>query len=138
MNVVSAMGLYKMPRRTAINGTLQFTSFNQNEALIPWTINPLINTPAVFAVFPHLAALPRSTAEAEAKGVNGLIGLNSRPFQRVSFNVRYRYNDRDNQTPHFDATEYVRFDAVPEENPAGLWNSSTPPERHLMPPRRSA
>ena len=81
MNVVSAMGLYKMPRRTAINGTLQFTSFNQNEALIPWTINPLINTPAVFAVFPHLAALPRSTAEAEAKGVNGLIGLNSRPFR---------------------------------------------------------
>jgi hypothetical protein len=42
MNVVSAMGLYKMARRTTINGTLQFTNQNQNEALIPWTINPVI------------------------------------------------------------------------------------------------
>jgi MtrB/PioB family decaheme-associated outer membrane protein len=119
-DVVSAMGLYKMPRRTTVNGTLQFTNQSQNEALIPWTINPLIASPAVYAVFPHLAALPRSTAEAEVKGVNALINLNSRPIRRVAFNVRYRYNDRDVQTPQFDATEYVRFDAVPEEIEAGL------------------
>jgi hypothetical protein len=29
--------------------------------------------------------------------------------------MRYRYNDHNNETPHFDAVEYVRFDAVPEE-----------------------
>ena len=115
MNVVSVMGLYKMPRRTTVNGTLQFTNQRQDEALIPWTINPVIANPTVYAAFPHLASLPRSTAEAEVKGVNALINLNSRPFRRVSFAVRYRYNDRDNQTPSFDATEYVRFDAVPEE-----------------------
>jgi MtrB/PioB family decaheme-associated outer membrane protein len=120
MNVVSAMGLYKMPAHTTVNGTLQFTDQRQNEALIPWTINPLIAQPSVYAVFPHLAALPRSTADAEAKGVNALINLNSRPFRRIAFNVRYRYNDRDNQTPTFDATEYVRFDAVPEEIEEGL------------------
>ena len=39
MNVVSIVGLYKMPRRTAVNGTLQFTNQTQDEALIPWTIN---------------------------------------------------------------------------------------------------
>ena len=115
MNVVSAMGLYKMPRRTTVNGTLQFTNQSQDEALIPWTINPVVANPTVYAAFPHLASLPRSTAEAEVKGVNALINLNSRPFRRVSFAVRYRYNDRDNQTPSFDATEYVRFDAVPED-----------------------
>jgi MtrB/PioB family decaheme-associated outer membrane protein len=115
MNVVSAMGLYKMPRRTTVNGTLQFTNQSQNEALIPWTINPLIANPSVYPFFPNLASLPRGTAEAEVKGVNALINLNSRPYRRISFNVRYRYNDRDNQTPQFDATEYVRFDAVPEE-----------------------
>ena len=120
MNVVSAMGLYKMARRTTINGTLQFTGQSQNEALIPWTINPVIANPTVYAAFPGLAALPRSTAEAEVKGVNALVNLNSRPFRRVSFNVRYLYNDRDNQTPQFDAREYVRFDAVPEEIEAGL------------------
>jgi MtrB/PioB family decaheme-associated outer membrane protein len=120
MNVVSAMGLYKMPRRTAINGTLQFTNQRQNDALIPWTINPLIAQPSVWAFFPNLAALPRSTAEAEVQGVNALINFNSRPFRHVAFNARYRYNDRDVQTPTFDATEYVRLDAVPEEIEEGL------------------
>jgi MtrB/PioB family decaheme-associated outer membrane protein len=120
MNVVSATGLYKMAGRTTINGTLQFTSQVQDEALIPWTINPVINSPTVFAAFPHLAQLPRPTAEAEAQGVNALVNFNSRPYRRVNFTVRYRYNERDVQTPPFDATEYVRFDAVPEEIEEGI------------------
>jgi MtrB/PioB family decaheme-associated outer membrane protein len=120
MNVVSATGLYKLPGRTTLNGTAQFTAQNQDEALIPWTINSVINTPAVFAAFPHLAQLPRATAQAEATGINTLLNLSSRPFRRVSFTVRYRYNDRDVQTPVFDATEYVRFDAVPEEIEEGF------------------
>lgn len=120
MNVVSATGLYKMPGRTTLNGTVQLTSQNQDEALIPWTINPVINSPVVFAAFPHLAQLPRPTAQAEAKGVNTLVNLSSRPFRPVNFTVRYRYNERDVRTPIFDATEYVRFDAVPEEIEEGF------------------
>jgi len=120
MNVVSATGLYKLPGRTTLNGTAQLTSQNQDDALIPWTINSVVNSPQVLAAFPHLATLPRATAQAEAKGVNALINLNSRPFRRVSFAVRYRYNDRDVRTPVFDATEYVRFDAVPEEIEEGF------------------
>jgi MtrB/PioB family decaheme-associated outer membrane protein len=120
MNVVSATALYKLPRRTTLNGTLQFTSQTQDETLIPWTINSAINTPAVFAAFPHLSQLPRATAEAEAKGVNTLLNLSSRPVRPVNFTVRYRYNERDVQTPTFDATEWVRFDAVPEESEEGL------------------
>ena len=115
MNVVSATGLYKLPSRTTLNGTVQLTSQTQDEALIPWTINSVINSPTVFAAFPHLAQLPRSTAQAEAKGVNTLLNLSSRPVRSVNFTVRYRYNDRDVRTPIFDATEYVRFDSVPEE-----------------------
>lgn len=120
MTVVSATGLYKLPRRTTVNGTLQLTTQEQDEALIPWTINSVINTPAVFAAFPHLASLPRATAQAEARGVNALVNLSSRPFRHVSFTVRYRYNERDVRTPTFDATEYVRFDAVPEEIEEGF------------------
>lgn len=120
MNVVSATGLYKLPRRTTVNGTLQLTTQEQDEALIPWTINSVIATPAVFAAFPHLASLPRATAQAEARGVNALVNLSSRPFRHVAFTVRYRYNERDVRTPTFDATEYVRFDAVPEEIEEGF------------------
>jgi MtrB/PioB family decaheme-associated outer membrane protein len=120
MNVLSATALYKLQRRTTLNGTLQLSSQNQNAPLIPWTINPLINSPVVVAAFPHLAQLPRATAEAEAKGVNALLSLSSRPYRRVNFAVRYRFNKRDVRTPLFDATEYVRFDAVPEENEEGF------------------
>ncbi len=131
MNVVSATGLYKLQHRTTVNGTVQFSSQNQNEPLIPWTINSLIDSPVVLAAFPHLAQLPRSTAEAEARGVNALISLSSRPYRRVSFAVRYRFNKRDVRTPVFDATEYVRFDAVPEENEEGF-SPQFDTSRHLF------
>jgi hypothetical protein len=120
MNVVSGTGMYKLRGRTTVNGTLQLTSQIQDEDLIPWTINPLLSTPAVVASFPHLAALPRQTAEAEAQGINALINVSSRPTRVTNFTVRYRYNERDVTTPAFDATEYVRFDAVPEENEEGF------------------
>jgi MtrB/PioB family decaheme-associated outer membrane protein len=120
MNVVSASGLYKLARRSSVNGTLQFTQQTQDETLIPWTINPVIDSPVVHAAFPHLAALPRATAMAEAKGVNALLNFSSRPYRGVNVTARYRYNKRDVQTPTFDATEYVRFDAVPEEIEEGF------------------
>jgi MtrB/PioB family decaheme-associated outer membrane protein len=120
MNILSATGLYKLPGRSTLNGTLQFTSQNQDDTLIPWTINPVIATPATYVNFPHLASLPRSTAQAEASGVNTLLNLSSRPSRRMNVTVRYRYNKRDVQTPVFDATEYVRFDAVPEEIEEGF------------------
>jgi MtrB/PioB family decaheme-associated outer membrane protein len=131
MSVIGATAFYKLQRRTTLNGTLQFTSQTQDEALIPWTINSVINTPQVFAAFPNLAQLPRSTAEAEAKGTNALMSVSSRPYQRVHLTVRYRYNDRDVQTPTFDATEYVRFDAVPEEIEEGLTHQFDT-SRHLF------
>jgi len=115
MHVVSATALYKVWRRTSINGTAQFTTQNQNDRLIPWTSNSVINSPLVIAAFPGLAQLPRETAEAKATGVNTLLNFNTRPSNLVNVSVRYRYNKRDVQTPIFDATEYVRFDAVPEE-----------------------
>jgi MtrB/PioB family decaheme-associated outer membrane protein len=131
MNVVSATGLYKLAGRTTLNGVVQLTSQTQDDDLIPWTINSVINTPAVFAAFPHLAQLPRPTAEAEAKGVNTLLSLSSRPVRAVNVTVRYRYNERDVQTPPFDATEYVRFDAVPEEIEEGI-SHQFDSSRHLL------
>jgi MtrB/PioB family decaheme-associated outer membrane protein len=116
MNVLSATGLFKIARATAVNGSLSFTNQEQDEALIPWTINNVINrnvgTPTSF---PHLAALPRNTAEASASGFNALVNFTTRPWAYLGLQAKYRYNDRDVETPEFDATEYVRFDAVPEE-----------------------
>jgi MtrB/PioB family decaheme-associated outer membrane protein len=115
LNTVSATGLYKMPNRTTINGTVSFTAMNQNDAIIPWTINPVIANAGVYATFPGLAALPRATAEAKVHGLNGAFNFTSRPNNFFGLTMRYRFNDHRNLTPHFNAEEYVRFDAVPEE-----------------------
>lgn len=115
MNTVSTTGLYKMPGHTNINGTVSFTAMNQNDQLIPWTTNSAINNPTVWATFPGLKALPRETAEASVHGVNAMFNLTSRPNRYFGLRMRYRFNDHKNLTPEFDATEYVRFDAVPEE-----------------------
>ncbi len=131
MHVVSASGLYRFWKRTSVNGVAQLTTQNQNDTLIPWTTNAVINQPLVFAAFPHLAHLPRGTAEAKATGVNTMLSFASRPWSRVNVNVRYRYNKRDVRTPAFDATEYVRFDAVPEENEEGV-SPQFDTSRHLF------
>ncbi len=115
MTVVSFMGLYKMPRRTTVNGTVQVIDQNQNDTLIPWTTNSVINQPLVWAAFPELAQLERTTAEAKVRAVNALINFSSRPTGMLGFNAKYRHNTHANVSRPFNATEYVRFDAVPEE-----------------------
>lgn len=131
MHVVSASGLYRFWKRTSVNGVAQLTTQNQNDTLIPWTTNSVINQPIVYAAFPHLASLPRATAEAKATGVNTMLSFSSRPVSTVNINVRYRFNNRDVRTPVFDATEYVRFDAVPEENEEGF-SPQFDTSRHLF------
>jgi len=115
MNVVSTTGLYKLPSHTTVSGTVSFTAMNQNDALIPWTTNSAIANPGVYATFPGLASLPRATAEASVHGLNSQFNFTSRPNNFFGLNMRYRFNDHRNLTPAFDAREYVRFDAVPEE-----------------------
>jgi MtrB/PioB family decaheme-associated outer membrane protein len=117
LNTFRVVGLYKMPNHTTLNGQLSFTSMKQDEQLIPWTTNTRIATPAVYALFPLLAKLPRESAEAEVRGVNALINFTTRPTDYFAFDMRYRFNDHQNHTPIFDASNNVRFDGVPEAVP---------------------
>ncbi len=115
MSVVSFMGLYKIARRTTLNGTVQIIDQSQNDDLIPWTINSVINQPVVWAAFPEIASLPRTTAEAKVRAVNALMNFSTRLTNKVGLTAKYRHNTHTNLTRPFDAVEYVRFDAVPEE-----------------------
>jgi MtrB/PioB family decaheme-associated outer membrane protein len=115
LNSFGATGMYKALPKTTVNGNVQLTYMRQNEALLPWTLNTSINNPAVLAAFPGLRALPRASAQAEVNSLNALFNLSSRPLPYLTIQARYRYNDHNNNTPHFDSREYVRFDAVPEE-----------------------
>jgi len=115
MSVVSFMGLYKFSRHTSVNGTVQISDQSQDDQLIPWTTNAVINQPLVWAVFPELAQLERGTAEAKVRGVNALFNFSSRPTTKMGITAKYRHNTHASLSRGFNATEYVRFDAVPEE-----------------------
>ncbi len=115
LNSVGATGMFKILPRTTVNGNIQLTAMRQNESLLPWSLNTSINNDAVFSAFPGLRALPRASADAEVDSFNALITLNSRPLRFLTIQARYRYNDHNNNTHHFDGREYVRFDGVPEE-----------------------
>jgi MtrB/PioB family decaheme-associated outer membrane protein len=115
LNAINAFGMYKLQRSTVVNGALTFTQMSSNDPLIPWTINPVLQTPAIFAAFPNLTTLPRATAQAKVDGLNAILNFTTRPNRFWGITARYRYNDHDNKTPAFNGTEYVRFDAVPED-----------------------
>jgi hypothetical protein len=111
----SWMGLIKLPRRTTANASFSMGANRQDDALIPWTTNSSINTPAVYAAFPALAELPRDTAKVYVNYATGTANVSSRAIKDVTLTARYRFNSRSDFTREFDAVEYVRFDAVPEE-----------------------
>lgn len=116
-NTFSGTAMYKLARRTTINGTLQFTQQSQDEEIIPFTTNALINSLAPNLGYPGLARLPRASADAGVDAINALINFNTRPTRYLTIQGRYRFNERDVTTPPFDATYNVRFDAVPENVP---------------------
>ncbi len=109
------MGMVKLPGRTTANASFSMASNRQDEALIPWTTNPVIANSTVYATFPSLASLPRSSADMSVNYTTGTMNLNSRPTKYVTLTVKYRFNSRSDLSPSFYSAETVRFDAVPEE-----------------------
>lgn len=61
----------------------------QNASLLPYTINPLLAA----------SALPATSFDAEVDTANYALTLTSRPFDKASVRLSYRYDERDNRTP---------------------------------------
>jgi hypothetical protein len=109
------MGMIKLPAKTTANASVSMGANRQDNALIPWTTNSTINTPATWAAFPELAELPRETSNMRVDYMSGNANVSTRAIKYLTLTGRYRFNSRTDFTSEFDAVEYVRFDAVPEE-----------------------
>jgi MtrB/PioB family decaheme-associated outer membrane protein len=118
MNMLSATAAYKLPARTRAYANLGLSRLDNNDALLPHTINTAI------PVIP----LPRQNADVSADVTSALLGYGGRPADKMWFNVRYKLYDWNNTTPEIDTPrgsttfpveEYVRFDQVVEEFIAG-------------------
>lgn len=113
---VNWMGMVKLPGRTTANASFSMGAGRQDAALIPWTTNGWGGASSnVYAAFPELASLPRDTADMYVNNASGTMNLSSRAIRHLTLTARYRFTSRNDFTRGFDAVEYVRFDAVPEE-----------------------
>ena len=64
----------------------------QNEALLPYTVNSNIVT----------TALPAGTLDARVDTTDYAVTVTSRPLDNVRIKFAYRYDERDNKTPVYD------------------------------------
>ena len=74
---------------TVVSFSLANGQGEQDESLLPYTINPNVNS----------AALPRVTTGAKVDTANYNLTLSSRPIANGRVRLRYRYDERENQTP---------------------------------------
>jgi MtrB/PioB family decaheme-associated outer membrane protein len=100
MNAVSVTGTLSLPARSRATAYVSVGEWNQNEPLLPFTINSAI------APIP----LARTTAEARADVTAFNVSYTSRPVDRAWFSVRLRRYDFDNQTPELPVTSQVAYD----------------------------
>jgi MtrB/PioB family decaheme-associated outer membrane protein len=98
---LSAAGYAKFAHRTQVTGNVSYGFWNNDEALQPFTIN---------SALPPIA-LPRSTAQAEARVFSGNLNLVSRPVKDWQLNARFREYDYDNRTSATIITQYVAYDS---------------------------
>jgi len=91
-------GSHLLTDTTRVTGLLSAGLMQQDEAFLPYTIN---------GVSP---ALPRSSLDGEVYVYAAQLGLSARPMSRLRVNARYRYDERDNQTPQADY-DYIILDS---------------------------
>jgi MtrB/PioB family decaheme-associated outer membrane protein len=97
---VSAAGYTKFARRTQLTGFISYGSWSNDEPLQPFTIN---------SALPQLA-LPRATAEVEAKVFSTNLNLVSRPSNDWRYSGRLRHYDYNNETPRAAIPQFVSYD----------------------------
>jgi MtrB/PioB family decaheme-associated outer membrane protein len=97
---VNVNGSYKLPAKSRATAAISIGTWSQNEPLLPATVNTALVAPVV----------ERPTAEAEARMVSMVYGVNSRPITNLWLNAKYRYYDYDNRTPRFDISSMVVAD----------------------------
>jgi MtrB/PioB family decaheme-associated outer membrane protein len=100
-NQIIASGGYELPWKTRIVGNTAFGWMTQDESFLPYTVNSslVVTTP-----------VPRNDLDGriDTRLVNFQIA--SRPIEKVRLDLRYRFDQRKNQTPR-DVYIYIRNDS---------------------------
>ena len=120
-NTISASGMYKLPARSSFNASLAISSLQQDDALIPFTINSVMQPGTTLKLSDGstwtAVAPERASAQADVRLTVGTFNFTSRPNRYFGLTAKYRYSNWDNRTPIFHNQYNVRFDGAPENVP---------------------
>lgn len=112
-------GSFKPVKGTRISAAASYGTFNQNQALLPFTVNTAI--PASDPTAVDALTAPRETAMAKAHISSLDLTLNSRLLKSVYLTAGYRYYDFANKIEELDIPNgYARLDQVWEAIPIAV------------------
>ena len=100
-NTFSAAASTTLPRHTRITGFLSYGVWNNDDPVLPFTIN------SALPVIP----LPRTTTEGKAGITSANVNFVSHPAADWRFSARLRDYDYNNKTPAFPVNQYVSYDS---------------------------
>lgn len=103
----SLSGSMVLPARTVVSGHASFGRMEQDESLLSYTVNDSIQA----------ASPPKNSADAQVDTTDLGLRVNSTPLQALSLEGRFRYWERDNDTPE-RSYDYVVTDLFNSLDPA--------------------
>lgn len=104
-----ASGGYNLPWwNTRITTSAAFGWMLQDDEYLPYSVNPAFAAPLSFP-------LPRNSLDGQIHNTLVNFQLHSEPIERARIDLRYHYDDRDNETPR-DVYVYVVNDTAPQAN----------------------
>jgi MtrB/PioB family decaheme-associated outer membrane protein len=109
LQTLSAAGYAKFARRTQLTGSIAFGWANNDESLMPFTIN---------SALPQIP-LPRATADASATTVATTISLVSRPADNWRLSTRFRRYGYNNGMPDTPIDDIISYDTSVGESTTG-------------------
>jgi MtrB/PioB family decaheme-associated outer membrane protein len=87
---IVASGGYNISPTARLNGTFQYGRMTQDQAFLPYTINPGLLIPL---------PLPRTSLDGRIDNTLLNLAFTARPLPRLNVAASYRYDDRNNKTP---------------------------------------
>jgi len=100
-NQLIASGGYNLPWNTRITANAAFGWMRQDDRFLPFTVNSTLLAPI---------PLPRSRLDGQIDTTLLNFQVHSEPIEKTRFDLRYRYDDRNNETPR-DTYVYIRNDS---------------------------
>lgn len=107
---VSVSGSVELPMRSRFTGNVSYGMTNQNELLVPYTLNSgIAGINGAPANVTDAAALPVSRFNGEIRTLTQSFALTTKPTDKLGASLRYRYYDYSNHSDKILFPGYAAF-----------------------------